>query len=122
MICEENEYVHLRTMSLCEFMLNQYRGRLKKWQQLISSGSDACVVTGARITHACLDRAPDGAVHVNLYAETGELMTLDHIVPKSKGGSNGVENMQPMTRSMNARKRDSSMQEFTLGLEGEANG
>lgn len=46
--------------------------------------------------------------HLNLYAmdEDGKevLMTKDHIIPKSKGGSNGVENMQTMCCRCNEKK------------------
>ncbi len=56
-------------------------------------------------THS-LDISP----HLNLYAvkENGEkvLMTKDHIMPKSKGGSNTLENYQPMCTVCNSKKAD----------------
>lgn len=42
--------------------------------------------------------------HLNLYSTDGVLMTKDHIIPKSKGGSNGLCNMQTMCRRCNAKK------------------
>lgn len=33
-------------------------------------------------------------------------VTVDHIIPKSKGGSNRVDNMQPAHRSCNEEKDD----------------
>ncbi len=46
--------------------------------------------------------------HLNLYAVDKDgkevLMTKDHIIPKSKGGSNKVENMQTMCCRCNEKK------------------
>lgn len=47
-----------------------------------------------------------GGYHIDLYTEAFELMTIDHIVPKSKGGTNDLENLQPMCNACNARKAD----------------
>lgn len=48
--------------------------------------------------------------HFNLYALDKEgnevLMTKDHIIPKSKGGSNGIRNLQPMCCHCNSKKSD----------------
>lgn len=46
--------------------------------------------------------------HLNLYAVNEEgkeiLMTKDHIIPKSKGGSDNLENMQTMCEICNNKK------------------
>lgn len=46
--------------------------------------------------------------HLNLYAidKNGKeiLMTKDHIIPKSKGGKNRIENYQPMCEKCNSKK------------------
>lgn len=50
---------------------------------------------------------PHGVFHLNLYAiDDGEevMMTSDHIIPKSKGGSNAVVNRQPMCIKCNGKK------------------
>lgn len=47
--------------------------------------------------------------HFNLYARKNEkdiLMTKDHIIPKSKGGKNCLNNYQPMCAECNFRKAD----------------
>ena len=48
----------------------------------------------------------DGGYHVDLYTEDFELMTIDHIIPKSKGGKNTIENLQPMCHTCNSKKAD----------------
>lgn len=46
---------------------------------------------------------PDRA-HFNLYAEDGTLMTKDHIIPKSLGGKNRIENFQTYCENCNHNK------------------
>lgn len=44
--------------------------------------------------------------HFNLFAEDGTLMTKDHIIPKSKGGPDCIENFQTMCEECNEKKRN----------------
>jgi 5-methylcytosine-specific restriction endonuclease McrA len=46
----------------------------------------------------------DGGFHVDLYTKDFELMTIDHIHPKSKGGDNSLANLQPMCQTCNSKK------------------
>lgn len=49
-------------------------------------------------------RNSEGGFHIDVYTGDFELMTIDHIVPRSKGGSNHIENLQPMCNSCNSKK------------------
>jgi len=52
--------------------------------------------------------------HFNLYCEDGMLMTKDHIIPKSLGGTDTVTNLQPMCRECNVKKGNGKEQQFTI--------
>ena len=46
--------------------------------------------------------------------DTEKELTRDHIVPISKGGTNYIDNIQPLCGSCNYTKQDRSMEEFRL--------
>ena len=46
----------------------------------------------------------DEEIHLRLYTDEYGLMTKDHIVPKSLGGGNSLDNLQTMCASCNRRK------------------
>jgi hypothetical protein len=45
-----------------------------------------------------------GAIHIDVYTKEFDLMTVDHIKPKSKGGSYNIENLDPMCQKCNTKK------------------
>jgi len=47
-----------------------------------------------------------GGIHVDIYTKYFELMTVDHIKPKSKGGNFSIENLDPMCCFCNTEKSD----------------
>ena len=66
-----------------------------------------CVCCGRIGTHYILEH-PNGSnekrAHFNLYSDDDVLMTKDHILPKSMGGADRIENMQTMCSICNSAK------------------
>lgn len=47
-----------------------------------------------------------GNLHWDVYTEDWVLMTVDHIIPKSKGGTYHLDNLNPMCSHCNGAKAD----------------
>lgn len=73
-----------------------------------------CDRKGALLIKA-IDRG--GQWHVDVYTNDLHLMTIDHIVPKSKGGKNNIENLQPCCHECNSKKGCKDNEEFKKELE-----
>ena len=82
-------------------------------------GTD-CVYCGLKGTFFAVERHKKGLRnsewHINLYAEvqTGgfRIMTMDHVKPKSKGGSNGIQNLRPACSRCNSEKGSMSVSKW----------
>ena len=46
-----------------------------------------------------------------------ENITIDHIVPITKGGTNDIDNLQPLCKSCNSSKNNKTMEEFLRYIE-----
>ena len=65
-----------------------------QWQEVLDRYNHTCLCCGVR----------------------GTLLTRDHIVPLSLGGRNDIENIQPLCRSCNSRKK-AKIVDFRLSVE-----
>jgi 5-methylcytosine-specific restriction endonuclease McrA len=81
--------------------------------QLYAEKGTKCVNCPTTGTYFALERgATDykGKFHFNLYGRDKNgrevMITKDHIIPRSKGGKNKLENYQPMCAVCNRRKAD----------------
>jgi 5-methylcytosine-specific restriction endonuclease McrA len=65
-----------------------------------------CGIVGTRVieTGQINKRGFVISFHIDLYTEDLQLITVDHIHPKSKGGGNELENLQPMCENCNSKK------------------
>lgn len=66
-----------------------------------------CVCCGRVGAYYALEKAIGGnqkRAHFNLYSSDDVLMTKDHILPRSKGGKDCIENMQTMCTICNSEK------------------
>lgn len=80
--------------------------------KLFATKGLVCAKCGTKGKYFSLEKHANdatGKYHFNLYAiKNGKpvMMTKDHIVPKSKGGSDKLENLQPMCIECNGKKAD----------------
>ena len=92
--------------------VNGYKAHTDSARYVIFRKSLVCVKCGLVGTILALEKFKSNRIptyHFNLYAvdsNTGYevMMTKDHIVPKSKGGSNALKNFQTMCRRCNELK------------------
>lgn len=63
-----------------------------------------CVKCGLEGTQLIKGKARNGNIHWDIYTEDLFPLTVDHIIPKSKGGSDNMENKQPMCARCNNKK------------------
>ncbi len=79
-----------------------------------------CACCGKQGTHFRLDvgEGADPVIsnrrHFNLYADDGTMLTKDHIVPRSLGGLDNVDNLQVLCKECNELKRNTPEEDITL--------
>lgn len=86
-----------------------------------------CVQCGIEGTFFALERhkgakevGKEKKYHFNVYAVSSNgkevMLTVDHIKPKAKGGSNKMKNLQPMCERCNIEKADSNQQQLVFSF------
>lgn len=97
------------------YYIKEFNGMLVDMSSIryrVFQRSLACVSCGCVGEIMALERQKNDAIgraHFNLYAIRYGfeiLMTKDHIIPKSRGGSNRLENFQTMCKYCNEEKGD----------------
>lgn len=63
-----------------------------------------CVNCQLEATQLILGRDNGGGLHLDVYDDNFYPLTIDHIIPKSKGGSNELSNLDPMCAKCNFNK------------------
>ncbi len=81
----------------------------------------ACIYCGRKGVYFLLEKDKSSETyHLALYALTKKrqqvLMTVDHIIPLTKGGKNSLENQVPCCYECNHRKADQRLLHFLKGL------
>ena len=84
----ENHLMHARNRRVMKLNAEGNHA-LEEWSELKKQFDYACI--------ACMRIEPDIT------------LSEDHIIPLTKGGSNNIENIQPLCRSCNSRKGNRSM-------------
>lgn len=63
-----------------------------------------CVACGCVGTKLLETEGQKGDIHIDLYTEDLVLMTIDHVIPKVKGGSDDMSNLVPCCSLCNWKK------------------
>lgn len=108
-------YKSIKILTLKEYLsvfkeLPDYKKSFRKqaWVHLITRNKLTCPISRLKVNYCSLDVDIKGnSEHYNFYSKYGQLITIDHIIPKSKGGKDSFDNIQPMLSIENSRKSNS---------------
>lgn len=84
--------------------------RMSGTRMLLFGKTQQCACCGAIGHHFWLEKSGKFPPHLNLYAINRyghfTMLTMDHIVPRSKGGETVAENVQVLCTKCNAKKKN----------------
>lgn len=89
-ICKKSKSKRLKSLS-------------KLSEQSTKCNNPTCNVIGTKF---CIGTDKAGNNHIDLYSEDMTMITIDHIMPKSKGGKNTIDNYQLLCKPCNELKGD----------------
>lgn len=85
------------------------RPRKRNWLRLIAANKLTCPTSKLKVSYCSMDIQGKWkkTYHYNFYSECGQMFTIDHIHPQSKGGAKeDLDNIQPMIDIHNWEKSD----------------
>lgn len=63
-----------------------------------------CTECGVSAVYCAETQKSNRSIHIDAYTADWELMSVDHIIPKSLGGSSEVINLRPMCQRCNSKR------------------
>ncbi|SFC90486.1 HNH endonuclease [Spirosoma endophyticum] len=72
--------------------------------QVFAKKGTSCVRCGVDGVYLLKSVDRGDGYHIDLYTANFVLMTIDHIIPKSRGGASALSNYQPMCQHCNGLK------------------
>jgi 5-methylcytosine-specific restriction endonuclease McrA len=94
---------------------NKLSERVIFMTHLVERDGSKCKCCGKEGTHYEARQWRDkNGIHLDLYADDGTLLARDHIIPKSKGGTDTIDNFQILCEYCNSAKGGEIMDNYLI--------